>query len=294
MQYSQRNHKKYGIYFYSDSTLGLSVLTGNLLEFEILTLPVQQLITTFIACKLELILLFYVQVIFFSKKHKMFNNILVIFLSLPHRKFGNNLQYRHWKVRWNILKLPALVVFGISINCYKSGGYRIILTRSKLWWKVIFYYNVCKSLKWKKSPNARLLAGNTRLWRKSSKRDHARCVIQEKLAQQVSEHYQQNTRRATLPYIFLKFFDEMQRLHFALCYRKVCVCMCACVCVCVCMPSLWTSGKRFEIEPSFFKLLGITPDITYKSFTQIGLQIPRWRTKWRPWNTIIGRNSAIY
>ena len=73
------------------------------------------------------------------------------------------------------------------------------------------------------------------------------------------------------------FVGEMQRIAFrfmlsscvclcvCVCVR-VCVCMCvcvcvragvracvrACVCVCVCMPRLWTSGKLFEIERSFF------------------------------------------
>ena len=42
----------------------------------------------------------------------------------------------------------------------------------------------------------------------------------------------------------------------------------AVVCVCVCMPCLWTSGKRFELETSFFlKLYGITLDIICKSLT---------------------------
>ena len=43
---------------------------------------------------------------------------------------------------------------------------------------------------------------------------------------------------------------------------------CVCVCVCVCVVSrLWTSGKRFEIKTSFFfKLLGMTPDITYEFY----------------------------
>ena len=79
--------------------------------------------------------------------------------------------------------------------------------------------------------------------------------------------------------------DEMQRIAFRLLLSSyVCVCLsvCICVCVCVCMPRLWTSGKRFEIETSFFLLRGMTPDITCKSFTQICLQISRWRTKWRP------------
>ena len=34
----------------------------------------------------------------------------------------------------------------------------------------------------------------------------------------------------------------------------MCACVCLCVCVCVCMLCLWTSGKRFEIETSFFVL----------------------------------------
>ena len=77
------------------------------------------------------------------------------------------------------------------------------------------------------------------------------------------------------------FLGEMQRIAFRLmpssCVR-VCVCVSVCVCVCVllCMPRLWTPGKRFEIETSFFfKLRAITPDITCKSLTQIELQIPR-------------------
>ena len=60
---------------------------------------------------------------------------------------------------------------------------------------------------------------------------------------------------------------------------SVCVCLCVCACVCVC--PFVDLKKRFEIE-TFFKLRGITPDINCKSLTQIGLQIPRWRTKWRP------------
>ena len=75
------------------------------------------------------------------------------------------------------------------------------------------------------------------------------------------------------------FQAKCNALHFAICYR----CVCVSVSVCVCMPRLWTSGKLFEIEPSFFfELRGITPDIRCKSLTQIELQIPRWRTKWRP------------
>ena len=59
------------------------------------------------------------------------------------------------------------------------------------------------------------------------------------------------------------FLAKCNALHFALS-------SCVCVCVRVCMPYLWTSGKRFEIETSFFfKLRRITPDIICKSFTQI-------------------------
>ena len=80
--------------------------------------------------------------------------------------------------------------------------------------------------------------------------------------------------------------------------KCVCVCVrvCVCVCVCMCVCRAWgpqENGLRYR-RRFLLKLLGITPDITYKSFTQIELQIRRWRTKWRPWNTIIGRNSAIY
>ena len=93
----------------------------------------------------------------------------------------------------------------------------------------------------------------------------------------------------------------MQRIAFRLMLSS-CVCVYACVCVCkwvcvgVCVYAAFvdltkTVGDRDVV---FFLLLKITPDITYKSFTQIGLQIPRRRTKWRPWNTIIGRNSVIY
>ena len=38
----------------------------------------------------------------------------------------------------------------------------------------------------------------------------------------------------------------------------------------------------------------MTTHISCRRLTKIGLQIPRWRTKWRPWNTTIGYNSVIY
>ena len=78
---------------------------------------------------------------------------------------------------------------------------------------------------------------------------------------------------------FSVFLGEMQRIAFRLMLSS-CVCVCVCLSVCV-YTALWTSGIRLEIETSFFKLFEMTPDITCKSFTQIGLQIPRWRTKWR-------------
>ena len=35
----------------------------------------------------------------------------------------------------------------------------------------------------------------------------------------------------------------------------------------------------------------MTAHMSCRCLAQIWLQIPRWRTKWRPWNTIIGYNS---
>ena len=72
------------------------------------------------------------------------------------------------------------------------------------------------------------------------------------------------------------------------CISSYAIVMCVCVCVSLCLSfcvlaRLWTPEKRFEIETSFFfKLCGMTPDKTCKSFTQIGLQIPIWWTKWQP------------
>ena len=75
----------------------------------------------------------------------------------------------------------------------------------------------------------------------------------------------------------------------------VSVCVCLCVCVSVCMPRLWTPGKRFEVEMSFFfKLRGMSPDIASKSFTQIVLQIPRWRTKLAVTQPFINTDTSIF
>ena len=52
---------------------------------------------------------------------------------------------------------------------------------------------------------------------------------------------------------------EMQRIAFRLMLST-----------CVCRPRLWTPGKQFEIETSFFfKLRVITQHITCRSLTQI-------------------------
>ena len=86
-------------------------------------------------------------------------------------------------------------------------------------------------------------------------------------------------------YILMTFVGEMQRIAFRLMLSS-CVSMCVCVCVCVFVVFV-NARKIVWIETSFFKLRGITPDIICKSLTQIGLQIPRWQTKWRPRNAII-------
>ena len=67
----------------------------------------------------------------------------------------------------------------------------------------------------------------------------------------------------------------MQRIAFRL-YAIVVVCVCVCVYVCAAFVGLrktvWDEDVVFVLN-----LRGITPDIIYKSLTQIGLQIPRWR-----------------
>ena len=71
------------------------------------------------------------------------------------------------------------------------------------------------------------------------------------------------------------------------CISPCAIVVCVCVFVYVYIPRLWTSGKRFEIESFSIKLREITTNISFKSLTQIGLQIPRWHTKWWPLNTIL-------
>ena len=74
-----------------------------------------------------------------------------------------------------------------------------------------------------------------------------------------------------------------------------CIAFCLMLSSCVCMLHLWTPGKRFQIETSFlFKLYRMTPDITCKSLTQIRLQIPRWRTKWRPFKGMALSQAFIF
>ena len=71
------------------------------------------------------------------------------------------------------------------------------------------------------------------------------------------------------------------RRNATYCISHYAIIMCMCVCLCVCLCVYMCMCVCVSVCVSFFKLLGITPDITCKSFTQIGLQIPRWRTKWR-------------
>ena len=57
--------------------------------------------------------------------------------------------------------------------------------------------------------------------------------------------------------IDIPFIFRLNATHCILPYAfVVCVCVRACVNACVrarvCVPRLWTSGKRFEIETSFF------------------------------------------
>ena len=44
------------------------------------------------------------------------------------------------------------------------------------------------------------------------------------------------------------FWAKYNALHFALCYRRVCLS----VCLSVCVPRLWISEKLLEIVTSFF------------------------------------------
>ena len=78
--------------------------------------------------------------------------------------------------------------------------------------------------------------------------------------------------------ILRHILGEMQRIAFRLMLSScVCVCVCVYLSVSVCVYAAFVRYRR-----RFLKLLGMTPDITCKSFTQIGLQIRRWRIKWRP------------
>ena len=105
-----------------------------------------------------------------------------------------------------------------------------------------------------------------------------------------------------MQYGFSQFLGEIQSIAFRLLLSScvcvcVCVCVCACVCLCVCVcvcVCVWVcvcvcvcrfceSQENGLRERRFFlQLRGIPPNIIYKSFTEIGLQNPRWRTKWRP------------
>ena len=76
-----------------------------------------------------------------------------------------------------------------------------------------------------------------------------------------------------------RFLGEMQRIAFRLMLSS-----CMSVCVCVSVYAAFVDARKTVRDRGVvvFKLRGITPDIICKSLTQIGLQIPRWRTKWRP------------
>ena len=63
-----------------------------------------------------------------------------------------------------------------------------------------------------------------------------------------------------------------------------CVCVCLSVCLSVCVYAALVDLRKTASDRDVvfcFRLRGITSDIICKSLTQIELQIPRWRTKWR-------------
>ena len=90
--------------------------------------------------------------------------------------------------------------------------------------------------------------------------------------------------------MILIFLGEMQCIEFRLMLSSyvcvgVCVGVCvyvrACACVCVCVYAAFVDLRKTVWDRDvvfFFKLRGITPEIIYKSLTQIGLQIPKWWT----------------
>ena len=41
-----------------------------------------------------------------------------------------------------------------------------------------------------------------------------------------------------------EFLSEIQRIAFALCYRRVCLCVCVCVCVCVAVCVCRVCGRQ--------------------------------------------------
>ena len=53
--------------------------------------------------------------------------------------------------------------------------------------------------------------------------------------------------------------------------------------------------QPFNVKTSFFTELCVkTPDISCRSLIQIGLQIPRWRTKWRPCKGMAAYQAYIF
>ena len=78
--------------------------------------------------------------------------------------------------------------------------------------------------------------------------------------------------------MYVTFLGEMQRIAFRLMLSScVCLSICLSVCLSVCVYAAFVDDRKtvWDRDVVFFKLRGMTPNITYKSFTQIGLQIPR-------------------
>ena len=59
----------------------------------------------------------------------------------------------------------------------------------------------------------------------------------------------------------------------------VCVCVSVCVSVCLCVCRVCGRQENGSDRRHFFKVRGMAPNITCECFKQIGVQIPRWRTK---------------
>ena len=71
----------------------------------------------------------------------------------------------------------------------------------------------------------------------------------------------------------IHFSENCNALHFALCYRHVCLCVCLYSTFVDLRKTVWDRDVIFSI------LRGIKQDIICKSLTQIGLKIPRTADK---------------